>query len=88
MAKGVKVTFNPKDFDAFRNSSEMQALLSELGEQVKDRANAYGSGKYEVDTKPGKKRASTRVKTTDAKSRASNAKHNSLLKALLGGGGS
>lgn len=86
MAKKVEIRFKPQDFNSFRNSKEMQALLGKLGEQVKSRADAIGSGKYEVVVNPGETRASVTIRAKDAKSRASNAKHNTLLKALRGGG--
>ena len=86
MAKKVELKYNPQDFDKLRNSKPVKALLKEEADKVKAAADAIASGKYEVKVDSGPKRAYAVVKTTDAKSRASNAKHNTLLKALRGGG--
>lgn len=67
------------------NSPEVQDALLERANAVKARADSMGSGTYAADVRPGKNRAHAMVKTTDAKSRASNAKHNSLLKSLDAG---
>lgn len=67
------------------NSPEVQDALLERANAIKARADSMGSGTYEADVRPGKNRAHAMVKTVDAKSRASNAKHNSLLKSLDAG---
>ena len=67
------------------NCAEVQADLLKRAQRIKSRADSMGSGVYEADVRPGKTRAHAMVKTTDARSCASNAKHNSLLKSLDAG---
>lgn len=81
----VKVKMNQAGCTAFRNSPEVQQELLRRAENIKARADAMGSGVYKADVQPGKKRAHALVKTTDEKSMASNAKHNTLLKSLDAG---
>jgi len=79
-------------FDRFRvnsagarqlmNSPAMQADLLSRATSIKARADGMGSGVYAADVQAGRNRAHAMVKTTDALSMASNAKHNTLLKAL------
>lgn len=67
------------------NSPEIQAELLRRAERIREAANGMGSGVYEADVKPGKNRAHAMVKTTDFISMKSNAKHNTLLKAMNAG---
>lgn len=72
---------------ALLNSNEVMGDLLSRAERMRDRAQSMGSGAYEADVRPGRNRAHAMVKTTDARSMASNAKHNSLLKSLDAGRG-
>lgn len=80
-----RVRISPSGARAILNSAEVQDDLLGRAERIKGRADAIGSGKYEADVRPGRNRAHAMVKTTDAKSMASNAKHNTLLKSLDAG---
>lgn len=84
MAK-CKVVMNALGARAILNSPEVQADLLSRAEAIKSRADAVGSGKYVADVQPGKNRAHAMVKTSDMKSAASNAKHNTLLKSIDAG---
>jgi hypothetical protein len=69
------------------NSPQVQKELLRRANLIKANADSVGSGKYTADVQPGKNRAHALVKTTDAVSCASNAKHNTLLKSLDAGRG-
>ena len=81
----VRVKMNYAACTELRNSQAMQDDLLARAERIKSRAETFGNGKYVADVQPGKTRAHAMVKTTDVVSRASNAKHNSLLKAMGAG---
>lgn len=81
----VKVYINHQGAREILNSQEVQDELLRRAELIREKADSVGSGKYEADVQPGKGRAHAMVKTTDARSRASNAKHNTLLKSLDAG---
>lgn len=83
----VSVSMNHAGAARLLNCAEVQADLLERAERIRDRADSMGSGRYEADVMPGRTRAHAMVKTTDHRSRASNAKHNSLLKSLDAGRG-
>jgi hypothetical protein len=85
MAK-VKVKMNSAGARALLNSPEVQKELLRRAELIRSRAEASGAS-FDADVQPGKNRAHAMVKTTDIKSRRSNAKHNTLLKALDAGAG-
>lgn len=86
MAK-VKVRMNHRGSAAVMNDEGVMDDLLERAERIRDRADSMGRGRYEADVMPGINRAHAMVKTTDYVSRASNAKHNSLLKSLDAGRG-
>lgn len=79
------VSMNHAGARAILNSGAVQADLLARAERIRDRAGAVGSGSYEADVRPGRERAHAMVKTTDALSIASNAKHNSLVKSMDAG---
>jgi hypothetical protein len=81
----VKVKINSSGARQLLNSSAVQGELLKRAEKIKASADGMGSGKYAADVRPGKNRAHAMVKTTDFKSMASNAKHNTLLKSLDAG---
>lgn len=81
----VKVKMNSAGARQILNSGKVQADLLRRAEAVRSRAESMGSGTYAADVQPGKNRAHAMVKTTDAKSCASNAKKNVLLKSLDAG---
>ena len=85
MARGVKVRMNPAGARELMNSPEVQQDLLSRAERIKAKADSIGSGKYKADVQGGKNRAHAMVKTTDIVSRASNRKHNTLLKSLDAG---
>jgi len=72
---------------ALMNSSAMQEDLLSRANRIKRRAEGMGSGSYDADVQAGRNRAHAMVKTTDMRSIASNAKHNSLLKSIGAGSG-
>lgn len=84
MAK-VEVKMNSAGAIELLNSPEIQSFLLAKANAIKASADSMGSGKYDADVQPGKKRAHAMVKTTDTLSKASNRKHNSLLKAMNAG---
>ena len=86
MAK-FKVKIHISACNELRNSEEVQQYILERAERIKAKADSIGSGKYIADVQPGRTRAHGMVKTTDAKSMASNAKHNTLLKSIDAGRG-
>lgn len=89
MASDIRVEINPAGARAVMNSQGVQNELLRRAMNIADAAESVsGSGvTYAADVQPGRNRAHALVKTTDRHSRASNAKHNSLLKALDAGRG-
>lgn len=76
------MNWNSGVFSEIRNSNSAQELCLGKAQTICTRANSIGSGEYVCDVQAGKTRCHAMVKTTDIKSRASNAKHNTLLKAM------
>lgn len=89
MANDIKVTINHAGARAVMNSQGVQNELLRRAMNIANAAEAMsGEGvHYAADVQPGKNRAHALVKTTDRHSRASNAKHNTLLKSLDAGRG-
>ena len=83
----ARVKMNRAGCISIRNSSEVMGDLLERAQRIKAKSDGVGSGVYEADVRPGKTRAHAMVKTTDPRSMASNAKHNTLLKSLYAGRG-
>ena len=81
----ARVKMNSKGAVLVMNSQEVQSELLRRAEAIRDKAETLGSGSYAADVQPGRTRAHAMVKTTDARSIASNAKHNTLLKSLDAG---
>lgn len=81
----VRVKMNIPGCIAYRNSESVQADLLSRAKRIQTQAETFGSGRYVADVQPGRTRAHAMVKTTDARSMASNAKHNSLLRSLSAG---
>ena len=81
----VTIKMNSSGARKILNGSAVQGDLLKRAEKIKARADGMGSGEYSADVRPGKNRAHAMVKTTDFKSMASNAKHNTLLKSLDAG---
>lgn len=81
----VKVRMNWAGCTKVRNSAGVQADLLARAQRIKARAESFGSGVYEADVQPGRTRAHAMVKTTNPRSMASNAKHNSLRRSLDAG---
>ena len=82
MADAVKFVPNSGVFRDILNGGEITSVISGLTDQATRYANSVGTGEYEGDTMPGKVSVHGMVKTTDYKSIVSNAKHNTLVKAL------
>lgn len=80
--------FEPKRgaLKTLMQSGEIQGLVTQSANQMKEAADSMGSGKYSVKSRVGKVSAHALVVTTDIVSRRSNAKHNSLLKSISSGG--
>lgn len=85
MANNVKVKINSAGARAVLNASSVQADLLRRANGIKHSAEAMGKGTYSADVKTGKNRAHAMVKTTDIVSIRSNAKNNTLLKAMGSG---
>lgn len=68
-----------------RSKAAQQACLAPA-ERIRTRAASYGSGPYKCDVRPGKSRAHALVMTDGKHGARSNARHNSLYKALNGVG--
>lgn len=81
----VKVKINSAGAKAILNSGGVQSELLRRANSIKMSADGMGKGKYTADVQPGKNRAHAMVKTTDFVSIKSNAKNNTLLKALGSG---
>ena len=81
----VRVKMNIPGCIAYRNSDSVQSDLLDRAERIRAQAETFGSGHYTADVRPGRTRAHAMVKTTDARSIASNRKHNSLLKSIGAG---
>lgn len=87
MAKGVKVKVDSKAVKAILNSAEVNAEIQRRVDRVTDAANSmYGASGYKGDVKKTD-RAHGAVCPADVYSKRSNAKHNTLLKALSAGKG-
>lgn len=84
--KNVRVVLNRAGFVQLRKSPAMQAVLRKHAAAIKARADRFGSGVYEAEVSSRKTRAVADIRTTDVQSIVSNQKHNSLIKALGGGG--
>lgn len=82
----IKVKINYAGARVLRNSPEVQADLLRRARLIQARAGTSGA-EFDADVQPGKSRAHAIVRTTDLKSQRSNAKHNTLLKALDAGAG-
>ncbi|MCI5698473.1 MAG: hypothetical protein MR269_05540 [Clostridiales bacterium] len=78
MAKGMKFVLNRKGVRALMRSEEMKSICSEYARDIKKRA---GEG-FEMDTHTGKNRVNAMVYADTIKAKRSNAKHNTLLKAV------
>lgn len=81
----VKVKINRAGANEVRNSTGVMVDLLARANRIKAKADTFGSGVYEADVQPGKTRAHAMVKTTDPRSMASNAKHNSLRRSIDAG---
>lgn len=82
MAK-VKVVINQRAANALRNSPEMQSGLLEIAERIAASANStLDEPGYEADVQAGRTRAHAMVKAVSWEAKASNAKHNTLLKRI------
>lgn len=80
----VRVRFVPKASSArsIMNSSGVQSVLSEKVDAVVAAADSMGSASYAGNVQPGRTRAHGIVYTPSHHAIASNARHNSLLRAL------
>lgn len=67
------------------NSPACVAMVDQHAQRVKAAADAMGGATYAADTRPGRVRAHGIVYTPSEHAIRSNAKHNTLLKALYGG---
>lgn len=85
MANNVKVKINSAVVRALLNSNSVQSELLDRAMRIQSAANGMGKGVYSADVRAGKNRAHAMVKTTDFESIRSNAKNNTLLKAMGSG---
>lgn len=80
-----KVSMRSAGARAVMNSPGVQGDLLARAQRVAGSASAMGPGEFAADVRAGANRAHAMAKTTDARSMASNAKHNSLLKSIGAG---
>lgn len=85
MASGFSYKPNRAAARKIMNSQGTQAVLNQKVQAVKAAADSMGSASYAGDVQPGKNRAHGIVYTPSLHAMRSNAKHNSLLKALNSG---
>lgn len=76
----VKFELNRQGVADLMKSEEMQGILAGYGQQILNQTRQDVG--YEMDTKVGKTRASTRVKATTPHARNENRKNHTLQKAL------
>lgn len=83
----VEVVMNSAGIEAVLSSAGVTADLKRRGDAIKARADSMGSATYEVHTRPGRKggRLYVVVAANSAHAINSNAKHNTLVKALSAG---
>lgn len=74
----LKFELNRSGVSQLLKSSEMQAVLTEKAQGIRERC---GDG-YETDTYVGKTRANAMVRPATIKAKRSNLKNNTLLKAV------
>lgn len=88
-ASGVKVVKNIKGIEATLSNPAVTAELERRGAAIKAAADGMGSATYAMETLPGYMggRPYVRVSARDWLAKASNAKHNTLLKSLDAGRG-
>lgn len=84
MASGVRIKYvsNRSFARQVLNSDAAVSIVAGKGEEVKARADSMGRATYATDAMPGRNRAHAIVYTPDDHAVHSNAKHNSLLRAL------
>jgi len=87
MSKKIKFELNYAGVGKLLKSSEMQKVLKEYGETVLNNCEqgSTPSTEYALSVKAGGTRASAKIYAATPKAVRSNAKHNTLLKALGGG---
>lgn len=87
---GVTVRYKASSAGATEllNCPQMLTAIGGIVQGAASRANAMSrhGGGYVADVRTGKRRAHGMVKTTDFGSILDNSRHNTLLKALGGGG--
>ncbi|MBP2211087.1 hypothetical protein JOJ87_001431 [Rhodococcus ruber] len=81
-----KVTFKMAGFRAVRTSPNVEAELQKQADRIAAEANASSGGGYVVKTSRGTSRSRAVVVTTDGPSMKDNAKNNTLIRNLKGGG--
>lgn len=77
---------NSEALPKIMKSGAAQSLVLQSATKIKASADSMGTGVYQIKTSVGSVSAHARVGTTDYVSMVSNAKHNSLLKAMGSGG--
>lgn len=84
MNSRVKFEHDSNGYIELMKSQEMQNMLSQYGEQIKNSANSSGhtGDSYESHTSVGQTRANVKVYPGNQHAVRSNYKYNTLLKAL------
>lgn len=84
MNSRVKFEHDSSGYIELMKSQEMQNMLSQHGEQIKNSANSSGhtGDSYESHTSVGQTRANVKVYPGNQHAARSNYKYNTLLKAL------
>lgn len=83
----AKVEMNSKGIEALLSDHAVTADLESRGRRIKAAADATGSAEYEMAVRRGRKggRPYVVVAANSPKARASNAKHNALIKGMNAG---
>lgn len=81
----ANVKINSAGARAIMNLPEVQSELMRRAESIRSHAASMDGCTYVADVQQGKNRAHAMVKTADAKSCSSNAKHNTIIKSLDAG---
>lgn len=84
MAKGIITRFvlNRQGVRELLQSAQIMAACREKAEEI---ASGLGEG-YEVSTRVGQNRVNASIGAVSPKARAENLKHNTLVRAISGGG--
>lgn len=84
MAKGIITRFE-RNHQGVRELLQSAWIMAVCREKAEEIASGLGEG-YEVSTRVGQNRAIASISAVSPKARAENLKHNTLVRAISGGG--